>query len=144
MFEKIEFVEKTKILTIAKGLSRNMGATNVYVKYNPFLGYTIDTCGVLFTLKEISQEFIEDVIENKDVTVRDIVIDVLVERIKEILKDLNRSSMEVELWLSATIKSLELDSITKSFDYKEINNKLADTSFENNFNSKIFFEIPSG
>ena len=141
MFEKIEFVEKTKILTIAKGFSRNMGATNVYVKYNPFLGYTIDTCGVLFTLKEISQEFIEDVIENKDVTVRDIVIDVLVERIKEILKDLNRSSMEVELWLSATIKSLELDSITKSFDYKEINNKLADTSFENNFNSKITDEL---
>lgn len=146
IFEKIEFLEKTRITTIAKGFSREVKEVNVQVNYNPYLGYETDTVGLLFTLKELPTDFINEVL-TEDFLVRDIVIDILQEKIHDVLTNLNRSLMEHEFWLSVVIKALELDNVSTSFGYKEISSRLNDADFDNTFETfaneeRRFYEHP--
>ncbi len=139
IFEKISYLENTRILTIATGFSRSAYDTVVQVEYDPYLGYHTDTNGLLFILKEIPDDFVKLVLDKKFL-VRDILIGVFIDKIIEILKNLQRTKLEAELWLSGIIKSLELDSISASFDYVTVLTKLNSDDFERIFSSHITTE----
>ena len=146
IFEQVDYLDNTQVLTVAKGFSREAAGVNVRIRYNPYLGYKTDTYGLSFTIKDIPSDFIDQVL-NQNVLVRDIVIDILQEKIETILDGLHRSHTEIELWLSGIIKSLGLDSITTSFDYKKIHDRLNETDVENRFttfvNEEIGFYMPT-
>jgi hypothetical protein len=140
IFEKIIYLENTRVLTVATGFSRSALDTIVQVDYDPYLGYETDTNGLIFRLKEIPDAFIELILHEKFL-VRDIILDIFIERITPILKKLRRTRLESELWLSGIIKSLELDSISDSFDHVEALSKLNDDDFERIFLNHITTEI---
>jgi len=148
IFEKIEFLENTQILTVAIGFSRqaswgrgiNARSNSVQVEYDPYVGYKMDTNGLVFKLKEIPDNFIEDVI-GKSFLVRDVLIDIFAERIEKIITDHDRSVFELELWLSGIIKTLGLDTIDESFDYESILKNLSTQQFKNTFYENILREI---
>lgn len=148
IFEKPLFLENTQILTIATGFTRqasfgkgaNTIRTSVNVAYDPYLGYKMDTNGLMFKIKDIPEKFITDII-NKKFLVRDIIIDILVEKIEIILNNHNRSIFELELWLSGIIKTLKLDSIDGSFNYREVLEYMSTSKFKDIFQQNIFQEI---
>lgn len=140
MIEKVEFQSETKIITVAKGFSREAFGNVVQVEYNPWIGYDTSTAGLSFSLKEIPTQVIELVLADK-ILVRDICIDILHQKIEDILKQENRNVLEIELWLSSTIKTLELDSSSNQFIFDEINTKLQDSDFEQSFKNFINEEI---
>jgi len=140
IFEKIEFLENTQVFTIAMGFTREIEGITVQVQYEPYIGYKTDTNGLLFRLKEIPDNFIELVL-NDDFLLRDIIIDILQEKINHILNSMNRSSSELEVWLSGLIKALRLDSISKSFDYTETLSQLSSSSFDDDFSSCVRTEL---
>lgn len=140
IFEKIEFLENTQVLTIATGFTREIEGVTVQVQYDPYIGYTTDSNGLLFRLKEIPDNFVKQVL-NDDFLVRDIIIDILQEKILHILNSLNRSSSELEVWFSGLIKVLKLDSISKSFDYSQALNQLSSSSFDDDFSSCVRTEL---
>jgi len=148
IFEKVEFLENTQILTVAIGFSRqaswgrgiNAQSNSVQVAYDPYVGYKTDTNGLVFKLKEIPNNFIEKVI-NENFLARDILIDVFAERIEKIIIDYDRSIYELELWLSGIIKTLELDLIDESFDYEAILQNLSTQKFKDDFSNNIRREI---
>jgi len=135
-------------LTVATGFTRkasfgrapNTFHTSVNVTYDPYVGYKMDTNGLLFKIKDIPENFISNII-NEKFLIRDILIDILVEKLEKIINDHGRSIFELELWLSGIIKTLRLDSIDDSFDYDEVLENLSTSQFRDTFQQNIFQEI---
>ena len=148
IFEQPHFLENTQILKIATGFTRqapigqgsNTRYTSVNVTYDPYVGYKMDTNGLMFTIKEIPENFIMNVI-NEKFFVRDILIDILVEKIETLIIEHGRSVFELELWLSGIIKTLELDSIDDSFNYADVLERIFTQQFRDGFYQKIHEEI---
>lgn len=148
IFDKIEFLENTQVLTIATGFSRqaswgrgaNARSNSVSIEYDPYLGYKMDTNGLAFKIKDIPDAFITEVIDHHFL-VRDILIDIFAEKIEEIINNHNRSIYELELWLSGIIKTLRLDSIDSSFDYTKALQNLSTQQFRDGFENDIIREI---
>ncbi len=140
MFEKIEFLENCQIVTVATGFTREIGGVSIQVQYDPYIGYKTDTNGLLFVVKEIPGDFVKQVL-NDDFLVRDILIDILQDKILHILNSLNKSSFELEVWLSGLIKALRLDSISTTFDYLNTLNQLHSASFDDDFLSCVQTEL---
>ena len=148
IFDKIEFLGNAQIVTVATGFSRqaswgqgaNAGHNSVHVKYNPYVGYKIDTNGVMFKIKDIPENFITNII-NENFLVRDILIDILVEKLEKVIHDHGRSVFELELWLSGIIKTLRLDSIDDSFNYSEVLKNIPTSQFRDTYQKNIFQEI---
>ncbi|MCE2506234.1 MAG: hypothetical protein J4F36_07165 [Nitrosopumilaceae archaeon] len=148
IFEKPQFLENTQILTIATGFTRqasfgrapNTFHTSVNVTYDPYVGYKMDTNGLMFKIKDIPENFIAEIINEKFI-VRDILINVLAEKVETIIQEYGRSIFELELWLSGIIKTLKLDSIDDSFNFDEVLDYLSSTDFREVFQQNIFQEI---
>ena len=148
IFDKIEFLGNAQIVTVATGFSRqaswgqgaNAGHNSVHVKYNPYVGYKIDTNGLMFKIKDIPENFITNII-NENFLVRDILIDILVEKLEKVIHDHGRSVFELELWLSGIIKTLRLDSIDDSFNYSEVLKNIPTSQFRDTYQKNIFQEI---
>ncbi len=148
IFDKVEFLGNAQIVTVATGFSRqaswgqgaNAGHNSVHVKYNPYVGYKMDTNGVIFKIKEIPENFIDQIFDEYFL-VRDILIDIFAEKIEKIIHDNDRSIFELELWLSGIIKTLNLDSIDDSFNVNDVLQALLGSNFRENFKNNIVREI---
>ena len=148
IFEKPQFLEKTQILTIATGFTREVSVgrgantyhTSVNVAYDPYIGFKMDTNGLMFKIKDIPENFITNII-NENFLVRDILIDILVEKLEKVIHDHGRSVFELELWLSGIIKTLRLDSIDDSFNYSEVLKNIPTSQFRDTYQENIFQEI---
>ena len=148
IFEKIDFLQNTQVLTVATGFSRqaswgrgvNARSNSVRVQYDPYVGYKMDTNGLVFKIKNIPDNFIAEII-NEPFLTRDILINIFAEKIEEIINHHNRSIFELELWLSGVIKTLELDSLDNSFDHNIILDKLFTKQFQEDFTNHITREI---
>ena len=148
IFEKPQFLENTQILKIATGFTRqasfghgaNTNYTSVNVTYDPYVGYKMNTNGLMFKMKNIPENFITHVM-NEKFLVRDILIDILVEKVETIIHEHGRSVFELELWLSGIIKTLRLDSIDDSFNYNDVLENISTSQFRNTFQQNIHQEI---
>lgn len=148
IFEKVDFLENTQILTVATGFSRqaswgrgvNARSNSVRIEYDPYVGYKMDTNGLVLKIKNIPDNFIAEII-NEPFLTRDILINIFAEKIEEIIYLHNRSIFELELWLSGVIKTLELDSLDDSFDHNVILDNLHTNQFQEDFTNNITREI---
>lgn len=152
MFERVDFCENINLLTYADGFTRtasfgsgqNRWTRSVYIEYDPCPAYASITKGIIFRLKPISRDFVDQVLNN-EVLVRDVLIDVFVEELERIIQDRNsfqqkRNLYELELVLSGIIKTLELDNINNTFDWRQIVNQLSTQDFRNRFRTNVLQE----
>lgn len=120
---KVEFLSELKIGTAYTGFTRSVGTTITQVDYEPYIGYVTKTRGVSFHLKKISEDFLNYVLDQTYLA-RDLIIDLVFFEFGEQLKINVIPRYHVELFLSAFIKSLQLDRIDQNFSMEKTQDRI--------------------
>jgi hypothetical protein len=106
------------------GVSRN-------ITYNPPLGYKMNTKGILFEVNALPDAFIDEVFSQKFI-IRDIIIDLIHDKILEGMRNNSRQIFELELFLGSCLRTLELDQYDDiSFDFETKLTQINDPSWIN-------------
>jgi hypothetical protein len=119
MIDSVTFLDEIKIGTAFIGFNRTVGNTTTTVDYDPYIGYVTQTKGISFSLKNVDEEFLDEIL-HQNYLVRDLIIDLIFTRITNSLKENNIPRYHVELFLSSFIKANNLDNIQDDFDYLDV------------------------
>lgn len=129
-FVNTSFLEDLEIGVVLTGFTRTAQKLGVSreITYRPSLGYKMHTKGILFEVNELPEEFIDVVFSNK-VIVRDVIIDLIHDKVLAGMKDKARQIFEIELFLSSCIRTLQLDQYDDGFDIGKKLNEINDPAW---------------
>lgn len=115
---EVHFLDILKVGIAAVGFERTQLGKTVIVDYNPPIGFVLDTKGISFKI-DVSNEFIDYILQSRHHIVRDIFVQFLADKISEIMTEIGLPSYHLEIILSSVINALKLEQIDK-FDLDKI------------------------
>lgn len=107
IIKQVDFLESLEVGVAAIGFERYRAGTTVTVNYNPPIGLKLKTRGVALKLK-IPDAFIERLLSKKYI-VRDLVIQILANELRSIMRRVGVPSYDFQPLMSGLIGALSLD-----------------------------------
>jgi len=138
--EDVSFLEEMKVGVVLTGFSRGIGGSVTRIIYDPYVGYEIKTKGILFKLRPLDLNFVEQIFAERHL-IRDIIIGLIFHQIIPQLSDHSIPLYHAELFTSVIIKALELDKIDNNFDFEKVLVEIGEDEWVDQATTEIFNEV---